>query len=268
MEEEKLVWYFAIGSMMNNFALNYRGIFPVESKPAEILDFEITFFSKLGMACADPKQGTSFHGVLHKVSEKQMEILDKIEGIYTRIPSKAKTYDGEIINCTIYSDPVGKIDHSNDRPPTERYIDIMVEGATKHGVKKEYVDWLRNIEQQPRKKMHEFNVFALPENAPTMTFEEVQKGDGEDGRPVLTAVNGKVLEVKAHSDDPMHNETLKWCKENLAGKHAETTMCFMLYDPKFGAHEKIEDIHPEQTCSIEDTLFAIDVMRAIAKLGR
>ena len=92
------------------------------------------------MACAEAAEGESFHGVIHKVKESEMQVLDKIESIYTRVPSKAKKYDGEMIDCTVYADPVGKIDHSNDKPPTERYISIIVEGAEQHGVKPEYID--------------------------------------------------------------------------------------------------------------------------------
>jgi hypothetical protein len=51
-----------------------------------------------------------------------MKILDGIESVYGRIPSRAKLYDGSIIDCTVYSDPEMKIDHSNDKPPSERYI--------------------------------------------------------------------------------------------------------------------------------------------------
>ena len=59
-----------------------------------------------------------------------MRILDDIEAVYQRIPSKAKLYDGTIIDCTVYAgDPNAKIDHSNNKPPTERYIDIMIQGA-------------------------------------------------------------------------------------------------------------------------------------------
>ena len=36
--------YFAIGSMMNPVSLTNRELFPIESKPGEILDFKIVFF--------------------------------------------------------------------------------------------------------------------------------------------------------------------------------------------------------------------------------
>ena len=102
---------------------------------AEIQDFELIFFSAMGVACAVQKPGNTFHGVLHLCTDAEMITLDKIELSYKRIPSKAKLYDGKICNCTVYADPEGKIDHSNDKPPTERYLDIMIEGCQKHGVK-------------------------------------------------------------------------------------------------------------------------------------
>ena len=105
---------------MNKVSINSRKIYPSESMPAEIIDFELTFFSKSGVACADAKPGDSFHGVVHKCTQEEMKILDGIEKSYDRIPSKAKLYDGKIIDCTVYSDPIGEIDHSNDIPPTER----------------------------------------------------------------------------------------------------------------------------------------------------
>ena len=54
---EKTVWYFAIGSMMNPVSLANREIFPIESKPAEILDYKIGFFGQLGMAEALYEEG-------------------------------------------------------------------------------------------------------------------------------------------------------------------------------------------------------------------
>lgn len=154
------------------------------------------------MACAEAKEGKSFHGVLHKVTEEEMKILDGIERIYTRVPSKAKLYDGTLVDCTVYADPVGKIDRSNDKPPTARYIQIMSEGAESYGVKKEYVDWLKNHEKQPRKDPNDFQFYPLPENAPTMTMEEVKAGTGIDGAPIYYILNNKVIEYSIPEGTP------------------------------------------------------------------
>ena len=62
--EDGSVWYFAIGSMMNPTSLMQRSITPLESKPAELLDFELEFSGAMGFAEAVPAPGCSFHGVL------------------------------------------------------------------------------------------------------------------------------------------------------------------------------------------------------------
>lgn len=77
----KMKNYFAIGSMMNKISLNARGIFPVESKPAIIQDFALAFKGDAGMATAVPTPGSSFHGVIHTITEKEMNVLDQIEMI-------------------------------------------------------------------------------------------------------------------------------------------------------------------------------------------
>ena len=75
--------------MMNKVSITSREIYPIESYPAIIQDYKLTFFSEWGMACAEACKGESFHGVIHKVKENEMKKLDKIESIYKRIPAKA-----------------------------------------------------------------------------------------------------------------------------------------------------------------------------------
>lgn len=65
--------------MMNKVSLNNRDIYPVESYPAILQDFELNFFGGWGMAVAIAKSGKTFHGVLHKVTKLEMEQLDEIE---------------------------------------------------------------------------------------------------------------------------------------------------------------------------------------------
>ena len=128
LKKEEDVWYFAIGSMMNPVSLKGRNLHPIESNPAELLDYELGFFGAMGMAFAKPGKGKPFHGVLHKMTQKEMLILDKIEFVYTRTKAKAKLYDGTEIDCTVYANPKptdGRTSYDVNKPPTERYIDIM-----------------------------------------------------------------------------------------------------------------------------------------------
>ena len=153
--------------------------------------------------------------------------------------------------CTVYSDPGGKIDRSNDKPPTERYIDIMIQGATQHGVKQAYIDFLANLENQPRKRPEEFQKFDIPDGIPTWTMQEVKKGDGNDGRPMYVALNGKVMEYIWGEEKPASYYLIK---NTWAGNHVELQMCKLLYEPKFGVPNKIEDFKPEHRALIEDML--------------
>jgi hypothetical protein len=94
------------------------------------------------MAAAKAAPGKSFHGVLHRMTDEHMVALDKIEATVSRTTGKAKLYDGSFVECTVYSNPP-KVDPSGavteDMPPTERYVDIMLEGAIMFGVNDDYV---------------------------------------------------------------------------------------------------------------------------------
>lgn len=173
-------WYFAIGSMMNKVSINSRDIFPSESKPAEIQDFKLIFFGPQGAAMAEAVPGESFHGVLHKCTEKEMLVLDKIELSYDRVKAKAKLYDGTLMDCTVYSKSTdaslnASLAAADNKPPTERYVDIMKEGCVMYGVKQEYIDHLTNMEMQPRTKPEDFMCLGgpVPEGLPTWTFDMV-----------------------------------------------------------------------------------------------
>ena len=64
---------------MNPVSLAGRNLVPLESRPAEILDYKLEWYSKQGWATAMPSAGVSFHGVAHLMGNSDMEILDAIE---------------------------------------------------------------------------------------------------------------------------------------------------------------------------------------------
>ena len=77
-------------------------------------------------------------------------------------------YDDTIRDATVYT--LGDREFEVNNPPSERYIDIMVRGCKHFGVKQEYIDWLVNHEQQPRKKLEDFDSFDR-NGLPKMTME-------------------------------------------------------------------------------------------------
>ena len=83
-------------------------------------------------------------------------MLDKIELTVSRTIAKAKLYDGTLVDCTVYSNPLKTEDPNGDKPPEERYVEIMIEGASMFGVSQEYIQKLRDMENVPRKAVSDF----------------------------------------------------------------------------------------------------------------
>ena len=91
------------------------------------------------MAGAVAEQGAGFHGVLHKMPAEEQAVLDKIEGGYAPTPCKVKLYSGDIRDAVVYVLDDKKMYKEGqkrvDKPPTERYIDIIKAGCEHFGVK-------------------------------------------------------------------------------------------------------------------------------------
>lgn len=132
----------------------------------------------------------------------------------------------------------------------------MTEGAKYYGVKQEHIDWLNNLEQQRRAKPENFAAYDLPEDAPTMTLDEVKSGTGKDGGPIYCTINNKVLEFNSEITD----EKIKSFVIDLnAGKQLDVVMSNLLYDPKYGIHQTVETMSEEHRAYLEDLLFTRDV---------
>ena len=251
-DEGRYCYYFAIGSMMNIISITNRKIFPKESFPAEALDHILEFGGGMGMGIATPKEGESFHGVVHKVTESHMKLLDSIERGYVRKTIKCRKYDGTEIEASIYTDADGNFDRSADKPPSERYINIMTDGARMFGVEQSHIDWLTNHECVPRKDPADFNSHEVPEgDIPTWTNQELRDAK------MHYAINGKVIKREFLQNTP---KDISGFKKNYEGKHVEIALQRLLYEPKYGIKDKIEDFEPEHRAHCEDTLLMVATM--------
>lgn len=163
----EFVEYFAIGSMMNPISLRMRGLNPVKSRPGILRDYELIFVMTNGMAAArkfdESKHNDRkcIHGVLHRVSRPEMDILSKSESTYVieknviietykckneqveTDGNKNKDYltnkdDKETVSAFVYvlNDEIVKTDPErfSENPPGERYIDILKGGAEYYGL--------------------------------------------------------------------------------------------------------------------------------------
>lgn len=241
-------WYFAIGSMMNPNSLKSRDLHPLESYPGEILDYELIFYGGGGMAVAIEKEGASFHGVLHKMTLDDIAKLDGIEVGYQKRPAKVKKYDGEIIDAFVYSNG-SPSQADNGSPPAQRYLEILLQGCKHYGVSQSHIDYLSSIKYRPRKLPHEFQQIPISADLPTWTEEQLQEGNGENGRPLYIAINGKVREFIGPREGLYFNIANN---NHCWGHHMELFSSKMLFDPKYGTHDKIEQFSREHCAYLED----------------
>eukprot|EP01041_Mallomonas_annulata_P014902 gene14902-31642_t len=246
--DKSFVWYFAIGSMMNPNSLEARKLKPIESVPGEILNYKLYFFGTHGMAEAIEEVGSSFHGVLHKMSLSDMEALDKLEVRYIRRPANIKLYDGRLIIATVYCREDTQRGPGFDKPPTERYIGIMITGCQHYGVHQSHIDYLKATAVIPRRKPEEFCSIPVPESLPTWTLEEVAKGTGEDGNPLYFTLNGKVLEFIGEKTNFIYTVFV----HRIGGGSYEIPNSHALYDPLYGTHEVLDGFTREHCAYIED----------------
>jgi hypothetical protein len=269
---EELVDYFAFGAMMNPVSVQNRNIHPVSSEPAELLDHRLGFFTSLGYADSIVEPGASLHGVIHVLRASEMAMLDAIEVGYKRKTVPARSYRGEerLVQVYYYADDSEEItlfveDYNVPGIPSERYLDVLIQGAEHHGVKQSYIDWLKAHEKKPRpelESMHSFchtndddddgNHDPKEELLPVVSFEDVKRNDGFDGRPFWMAVNGKVLEARMSST---FSKNLTYIRKMVQpfGGILELSFGKINYDPLYGVIECWEDVTPEYSAWCEHT---------------
>jgi len=192
--------------------------------------------------------GSSFHGVLHEMSSSDMEKLDNFESGYTRMDCKVRLYDGEIRHATVYSIDESKIPGIPRKPPSERYLEILISGATHYGVAQSHIDYLKSLPFIPRVKPDEFRKFNVSSNLPIWTMKEVTKGDGKDGNPIYLSLNGKVLRFTGNASSFFYEGMIK----RYATKNVEINFSKMIYEPKYGSYDTIEEYSREHCAYIED----------------
>lgn len=209
------------------------------------------------MAESLPDDGGCMHGVIHVIRPDEAERLDVIEAGYDKRYVKAVSYDGDQLDAFVYCRHDEKIQRGeeHDNLPSERYIQILSEGAAHYGVDQEYVDFLKSQPVEPRTKPIDYERFELPtgDACRVYTRKEIEAADGKDGRELLVTVNGKVL--KATCD---HTELIarRWIDQNV--NYSEPHLAQMLYEPMFGEPPtKLEDFTKAHCDYIEDFMLKL-----------
>jgi hypothetical protein len=80
-------------------------------------------------------------------------------------------------------------------------------------------------------------------------MEEVIENDGSDGKPLYFAVNGKVIEVAHDRDSKMFTDFYHMFKN--MGQIGELFIAKVVYEPRFGVPDCLEDFTPEHAAYCE-----------------
>jgi hypothetical protein len=153
---KKMVVYFAYGSNMNPKVLSgRRKVFPTLSEPALIQNWYLNFdvialpyaepaFASIGQSQIFPKQ-PMVHGVLHQVTEEDFKQIQRTEGHgYEAVKLRATKYNGKEVDCmTLVWKP--RVHYHDRFYASKRYMNLLVEGATRFQLDTGYIDFLKTI---------------------------------------------------------------------------------------------------------------------------
>ena len=172
-----MFYYFGYGSNLSVVSLRAKGVDPLSSEPGILsgwrLVFDIPDFFAIegGTGNIRPERGHAVHGVVHACRDAELATLDKLEALgitYERVEVSVITYGGRRLRAFAY---VGLPECTGeDGIPSERYRNILVDGATDMRLQPGYVEWLRSIPTVPRNPRARFE---LPDDLPVMSLDEL-----------------------------------------------------------------------------------------------
>jgi gamma-glutamylcyclotransferase len=167
------MWYFAYGSNLNSRAVaewcRHFGLRPPALKagrPAVLDNYRLCFpvYSEYwggGMADIVYDPGKYVAGALFDLTENELKVLDqkvgrkvdasgKEAGVYKRIEIKVSPLArGEALNAMTYQGTNVERYHF---PPTQHYMDLVVQGAYSYGLSMMWIAYLQSFSTQQGRK--------------------------------------------------------------------------------------------------------------------
>ncbi len=247
-----MLWYFGYGSNMDLTSLGAKGVVPRASERALLRGWRLRFNVQHwfrhegGVGNIEPstEPGAVVRGVVHACEEGDLAALDAAEAYghgYDRIEVAVATDAGERRAVTY----VGMAFILDDAClPTQRYLNILIQGATKAGLDPAYVEELR---RHPVHAKVPFPRFTPPPGEHP-TFDEATLAR----HPLYTAVAGAVFDM---TDARPHHRYV----QRFFGGRDMTTFHLRRMDGATGA-ESIEDVRrdlltPAQRLCLEEYLY-------------
>jgi hypothetical protein len=247
--------------MMNPTSMNLRNLFPRQSKPGILYGWKLVFRGGGGMGDIDQGEPEdNFHGVLHQLTKTEFKHLDAIESIYVRTAVKVTLYDGTLVDAYAYKMDQSKLDPFGPTAlPGERYLDIIMRGAVHYGVSPAYIEKLKLVPVQPRKKVHEYRRVPTPPDV-TITKEQLAAGTGVDGADLLISIHGKVLRWAVDPNDPNTpqgvRQSFEWSRNRFAAQEISVNVAKTLYEPLYPIPTTYEEMKLDARLWAEELFYS------------
>lgn len=142
------LWYFAYASNMSRAQVEQRAGAPAEEKVVRLDNYELNFdkIARGGTGTANlvAAEGKVVHGVLYRVTERQLKTLDRFEGVpdhYRRSQVTVVDEQGNRLSAQVYL--ARKV--RKGLKPDRLYLQRIVQGAEEHGLPADYIEQLKNI---------------------------------------------------------------------------------------------------------------------------
>ena len=251
-----MIWFLAIGSVMNPTALRLRGVKIYDTRAAVVCKgFKRSFFGKRGMASLvrDDHAG-ALHSVAHLLDAEGVKILDSIEVGYDKIYVRAKLLPRfgsgkdvlaeEETRAFSYAMTAERLrEVGREGVTSRRYLDLLIEGLEEAGGHPQEVAYLDLTPSRPRKRACE--MLRIPEAAVSndascglareFTAEEVHASAGKAGAKdsdLLFVFDGRVIRKKQRSQDDEAKGAM-WFRsiKKMAGTDITLRLCQIYLEP-------------------------------------
>ncbi|MEM7543523.1 MAG: gamma-glutamylcyclotransferase family protein [Pseudomonadota bacterium] len=185
--------YFGYGSNMRRASLASKGVHADSVEPATLENWRLTFnighpFEFEGnVANVEPAPGAVVHGALYRFSPACLDSLDRYEGygvFYDRHDLEIVTYTGTRTNALVYVGTPRVV--VADGRPSERYRNILLQGARELKLADDHLRWLASFPTYP---LADYPPFAPPHNCTLITSGQLARQEE------WTALAGHVFDM-------------------------------------------------------------------------
>jgi len=247
--------YFAYGSNLCVRQMARRCPDATDPRPAVLSDHD-WLINQRGVATVEPLDGREVHGVLWRVSDRDLDILDSAEGVpvrYRRDRLDVHTDRGPL-PAWVY------IDHRvTPGPPRPGYLPRIIDGAIHHGLPQRWIDFLHRWD---------------PANWPHPLAPASSSRTGPQSLSALLGEPGVVEESRLRSRFgflAIHGGGLEQMTDVIAERAAEAAdaSVYLLRHPdKYPHHLPSARFDPDESPRLAEFLDHVDVAVSVHGYGR